>query len=161
MGDPLSVSASIVALVSAGVAVAKGLHQLADGIGSAGSEIRTYASEIGSFSKLLDVIKEEIIARPQNVSSKAERLFEDIVDICGKVLDPINVLQASLNPLLVHFKDSPKRRQQIGLRIQWYFSTKDKLLFFRGALRNQHRLLDTTLAALTYLAASKESREII
>jgi hypothetical protein len=48
MADPLSITASILAVVIAGFKAAKGLYQLADGIGSAGMEARIYAEEIQS-----------------------------------------------------------------------------------------------------------------
>jgi hypothetical protein len=161
MADPLSITASIITLATVGFQIAKGLHQLANTIGTAGQEVRLYATEIDSFSKVLEMLRQEITSRPHNLSSKAGRLFESLVDICGRALDPMNRLQTNLNSMLVRFKDSPNKIRQFGLKIQWYFSAKDELLFYRDALRGQHRMLDTTLATLTYLALKDQGPKAV
>ena len=155
MADPLSISASIITLVGTGFAVAKGLYQVASGIGSAGQEVRVYADEIDSFAKLLAKIQEELVHRPQIASRRAQGLLEDILAVCERVLDPMNNIQDILNPLLTRFKDSQSKLRQFGLRIQWMFATKEKLLFYRGALKGQHRLLDTTLGAMILMAVGQ------
>ena len=155
MSDPLSVTAAIVAVVTVGFQVAKGLHQLADGIGSVGMEARIYAEEIDSFSKLLQRIKEQVLQQPEQFSSFEMNLLQDIIDVCKRVLHPINRIQEKLNPLLTKFRSSQSWLRAFGLRAQWMFSAKDKLLFYRGALRGQHRLLDTTLE-LMILKATKD-----
>jgi hypothetical protein len=99
MADPLSITASILAVVGAEFKVAKGLHQLADGIGSAGVEVRVYTEEIDSFAKLLQRVREQIKQRPGQVSSFEENLLRDIIDVCDRVMRPINGLQEKLNPL--------------------------------------------------------------
>ena len=148
MADPLSITASILAVVVAGFKAAKGLYQLADGIGSAGMEARIYAEEINSFSKLLQRTREQITQRSEQISSFEETLLREIINICDRVIRPINGIQESLNPILVRFRSSPSKLRSFGLRVQWMFCSKDKLLFYRGALRGQHRLLDTTLALM-------------
>jgi hypothetical protein len=155
MSDPLSLTAAILAVVTAGFQVAKGLHQLADGIGSVGMEARIYAEEIDSFSKLLQRIKEQVLQQPEQFSSFEMNLLQDIVDVCKRVLHPINRIQQKLNPLLIKFRSSQSWLRAFGLRVQWIFSAKEKLLFYRGALRGQHRLLDTTLE-LMILKATKD-----
>jgi hypothetical protein len=145
MADPLSISASIIAVVGAGFKVAKGLHQLADEIGSASVEVRVYGEEIDSFAKLVQRIREQITQRAGQVSSFEENLLRDIIDVCGRVMRPINGLQEKLNPLLERFRDSPSKLRSFRLRVQWISKSKEKILFYRGALRGQHRLLDTTL----------------
>jgi hypothetical protein len=56
MADPLSLSATVIGIATTGFAVALGLYQIADGIGSAGREVRLYADEVGGFSKMLKMV---------------------------------------------------------------------------------------------------------
>ncbi|ORY12214.1 hypothetical protein BCR34DRAFT_600778 [Clohesyomyces aquaticus] len=145
MSDPLSVTASLLTLVGSGFQAAKSLYNLANSIGSAGLEVRTYADEIDALSKLLQRIRSEILSKPKNAPLYAQNLLQDIVDVCKRALDPILGIQKALEPLLERYRDSPRKLKQFGLRVQWVFMSKDKLQFYRGALRAQHRLLDTTL----------------
>jgi hypothetical protein len=69
----------------------------------------------------------------------------DVMDICDRVLLPLNRLQGTLQPLLVRFRQGSGELRQFGLRVQWCFSRKDKLLCYREALKAQHRVLDTIL----------------
>jgi hypothetical protein len=144
MSDPISISGTAVRVISLGLTVAKGLYLIADGIGSAGREVRMYADEIDSFSKLLNRVTIELeksSALPHDLQS----LLNDVIGICDRVLTPLDSLQRTLKPLLTGFRDSPGKLHQFGLRIQRTFVTKDKLLFYREALQGQHRVLDTTL----------------
>jgi cell division protein ZapA (FtsZ GTPase activity inhibitor) len=144
MADPLSITASIVGIVSLGFQVAKGLYQLADGIGSAEEEVRVYAGEINEISKLLNHIRVTILATP-NVPFDSRSLINDVIDICDKVLQPFHRLQTTLLSFLTRFKQSPKKLKQFALRIKWVFCDKRKLLFYLDALRSQHRILNTAL----------------
>ncbi|KAF2183328.1 hypothetical protein K469DRAFT_710852 [Zopfia rhizophila CBS 207.26] len=155
MSDPLSVTACILTLATTGFVVAKGLYQLANGIGSAGEEVRAYAEEIDSFSKLLQRIKAELQEGSNGASQYEQNLLLDIVGVCERVLGPLHRIQKILNPLLERFRDSPRKLRQFRLRVQWTFSSRAKLLFYRKALKGQHRLLDTMLE-LVILQATKD-----
>ena len=150
MADPLGV----IGIAATGFAVAQGLYQIADGIGSAGQEVRIYADEVDAFSKLLKMVRAELL-RPSGVSLDEQSLVKDVMDICDRVLQPLNRLQSTLKPLLVRFRNSSGKLRQFGLRVQWFFSSKDKLLFYREALKAQHRILDTTLE-LMILQANRD-----
>lgn len=154
MSDPLSIATAVIGIAATGFTVAQGLYQIADGIGSAGKEVRIYADEIDAFSKLLKAVRAELL-RPPPVSFDEQSLVNDVLDICDRVLLPLNRLQNTLKPLLVRFNNSSGKLRQFGLRVQWFFSSKDKLLFYREALRAQHRILDTTLE-LMILQANKD-----
>jgi len=149
MSDPLSIAAGIAGVATAGFQVAQGLYQIADGIGSAGLEVRIYAKEITSFSKVLQLIQTKIL-RPVGVTLDELGLVKDITDICEEVLAPLTRIQETLKPLLDRYKDSKKKIDQIGKRIHWYFSQKQKLLFYREALRGHQQNLDSVLAAINY-----------
>lgn len=126
--DPLSITASIVGLVTLGFQVVKGLYQIADAIGSAGEEVRLYAGEINRFSKLLNLIRAQILATP-DIAFDSRSLIKDVIDICHKVLQPFHRLQNTLDAFLARFKQSPKKLKQFGFRVRWVFSDKRKLLF--------------------------------
>ncbi|KAL2811777.1 nucleoside phosphorylase domain-containing protein [Aspergillus granulosus] len=156
MADPLSITASIVGIVTLGFQVAKGLYQFADGIGSAGEEVRLYAGEVNEFSKLLNYIRTQILDSP-DLPFNSQSLIRDVIDVCDKVLQPFHRLQNTLNSFFTQFKQSPKKLKQFGLRVKWVFSSKKKLLFYLEALRSQHRILNTALD-LANLQTTKDRR---
>jgi hypothetical protein len=156
MSDPLNIAAGVFGIAATGFAVAQGLYQIADGIGSAGQEVRAHAGEIDAFSKLLKRVRAELL-RPSNTCFEEQSLVKDIVDICERVLLPLNLLQATLKPLLIQFSRSSKKLRQLGLRIHWLFKSKNKLLFYRSILKEQHRVLDTTLELMILQASRDES----
>lgn len=149
MPDPVSIVTGIAGVVNTGFKAAQGLYQIADGIGSAGLEVRIYAKEITSFSKVLQLIKEKVV-RPAGVTEDELVLVKEITDICEEVLAPLVRIQETLKPLLDRYKDSKKKFEQFGKRVHWYFSQKQKLLFYREALRGHRQNLDTVLAAMNY-----------
>ena len=129
--------------------IAKALYQISDRIGSSRREVRVYANEIDSFSKLLNQVKTEL-DKPTSVSADLQSLIKDVVDICNRALTPLDKLQNTLTPLLVHFHDSPRKFRQFGSRLRWVFTSKSKLLFYHDALRSQHGILNTTLKLMIY-----------
>lgn len=131
-------------IISLGLTIAQGLFRIAEGIGSAGREVRGYAQEISTFAKLLKYIKAELDSST-NVSINIQSLINDVVDICNRVLTPFDRLHKLLSPLLDQFCTCPNKLRQLGLRLQWMFKTKAKLLFYRETLKEQHRILDTIL----------------
>jgi hypothetical protein len=60
MADPLSVTASVIAVVTAGVAISKGLYQIAETMGSAGTDVRWYANDIRLLTTVLDGISDQL-----------------------------------------------------------------------------------------------------
>lgn len=106
MADPLSIIASVLTVVGAGIAIAKGLHQIADGIGATGEEVRSFAMETSLLTRVLDGIHEQLSKKSEESWSRAEHLVVDILDMCKSVLKPINEVQLALNPLLSRFKHS-------------------------------------------------------
>jgi predicted nuclease with TOPRIM domain len=150
MADALGVAASIVAVATAGFQVAQALYQIAEGIGGAGREVRVYAKEVAVFSKVLNNIRNAIL-RP-DVKSAELSLVKDITDICEDVLEPLNRIRKTLESLLERYRDSKRKLEQLKQRIHWYFSKRNKLLFYREALRGHQQNLDTVLAAMNFNA---------
>jgi hypothetical protein len=144
MSDLFGSANGTMGIISLGLTIAHGLFQIADAIGSAGLEVRSYAEEINTFAKLLKHIKTELDSST-DVSVDIRSLVNDVVDICDSVLKPFDGLQKTLKPLLDHVSSRPNMFKQLGVRLQWVFRKKEKLLFYRKALKEQHRILDTIL----------------
>ncbi|KAK0733014.1 hypothetical protein B0T26DRAFT_745110 [Lasiosphaeria miniovina] len=160
MADPLSIAASIAGVAAAGFAAAKGLYEIADGIGSAGVEVRVYGDEVASFSKFLYHVRSELV-RSEGVSSEAQSLLGDTVHLYDRILHPFKGMLGTLQPLLARFRGRESKLRQFGLRLQWVFRTKDKLVFYRSALNAQHRLLQTLLDLIILQATRDKSAENI
>ena len=160
MSDPLSIAAGVIGIAATGFAVARSLYRIADGIGTAGDEVRIYADEIDAFSKLLRKVREELL-RYDQIPHSTGSLLEDVVHICERVLAVLNALRTTLDPLLVKFAQSPGKLLHFGLRLQWIFSQKAKLLFYRDALRGQHRVLDSLLDIMILQSTRDRSPQYI
>ncbi|KAL4875734.1 nucleoside phosphorylase domain-containing protein [Aspergillus karnatakaensis] len=145
MAEAIGITASVIAIVTLGFQVAKGLYNVADQIGAAGAEVRMYAGEISDFAKLLNHIRTDILTL-SNVPFNARTLIEDVTSVCDKVLQPFKRLQSTLDAFATRFKHAPGKLRNLGVRVKWAFSRKKELLFYLGALRSQHRVLDTALA---------------
>ena len=157
MSDPLSIAASIAGVATAGFAVAKGLYRIADGIGSSGVEVRIYGDEIAAFSKVLSQLRTEFQSprSPQEATKETQDLLEDTVYACDKILQPIKAILLTLSPVLERLEGNKSKLSRFGLRVQWIFSYKEKLLFYRSALNAQQRLLQTLLDLLLLQAAKQ------
>jgi hypothetical protein len=153
--DPLT----ILQVIGHGLAISAGLYEIANGIGSSAREVRAFADEVDSFSRLLGCVKAELDRVEVDVTIDLRSLVNDVVSICGRVLQPLLKLQDNLKPLLAKFRDSPGKLRQVGLRLRWAFTTRSRLLFYRDALHGQHRILDTALALLTLQTAKDRSPE--
>jgi hypothetical protein len=103
------------------------ISTLADGIGSAGKEVRIYADEMYSFSNLLQRVKESLLQAKRTQSGDVfiyeKSLFLDVLGVCTRVLEPITRIQQRLTPLLGRFSEGIKLKN-FALRIQWMFITK-------------------------------------
>lgn len=160
MTDPLSVTASVAAVITIGVSIAKGLYQIADTMGSAGREVRVYASDIQLMSSVLEGISDQLHKKARQSWSKAERVIEDILAVCNEILEPMNEIQATLLPLLQRYKDSNKKLRQVGARVWWFFKYKEKMLAYRQSLQNLNITLNTQLAAMKLNAATSTTINI-
>jgi hypothetical protein len=152
MADKLSIAASAAAVVVGGMNVTKGLYNIANASGTAGTEVRAYATETASFSTALSLIRDKML-RPTEVTIEEMALVMDLTDICNQILTPLSHIQEFLESLLVRRQDSPEKLRQICSRISWYFSKKRELLFYREAMRGHQQNLDALLAAMTYESA--------
>ncbi|KAJ6440248.1 Complex 1 LYR protein [Purpureocillium lavendulum] len=160
MADPFGIVSGSAGIISLGFTIAQGLLQIADAIGSAGREVRIYAEEINAFSKLLKYVRTELQSST-DIALDLQSLVNDVMDVCDRVLHPLNVLQSTLKPLLTKFQVSPRKFRQLALRLQWTFTYKEKLTFYREVLRSQRGILDTTLEVILLQATRDRSRPSI
>ncbi|KAM6511253.1 hypothetical protein FALCPG4_016255 [Fusarium falciforme] len=91
MPDPFSIASGAAGIISLGFTTPQGLFQVADAIGSAGQEVRVYAEEMNAFSKLLNRVKGEL-PNSTDVSIDLQSLVKDVIDVCGRVLTPLDRL---------------------------------------------------------------------
>ena len=112
---------------------AKGLVQIADGIGSAGEEVRICASDTAFFSQTLENLA-DALNMPTAASRATQSMTEDLIDLCERILHPFQRLIERFTPLLEKYRESEHQLRQIGLRIQWYFRHKSKVTFYQQAL---------------------------
>lgn len=148
MAEPLSIAASVIAVVTLAGTVSKSLHDIASSIGSAAIEIRQYADEIESFSRLLQNIRRELGKRGRKRKGQTKELVESLVDICQKVLEPFNSMQRLLKPYIKRFRHSKSTLDQFFQRMQWWFHSKGKFLFYYESLKAYRALLAPTISIL-------------
>lgn len=157
--EPLSVSASIIAITTISVQVAKGLYKLADGIGTAGREVRVSADRVSSFSNLLMSLNKEI-SKPTKISPLEQVMVLDIVDVCSGLMQPLLTLQQALGPLLIRYRDSAEKLRQFGLRVQFYFSCKAKLLQYLDLVEKHMAIINITLGVMNLQESRDKSHAI-
>ena len=135
MSDPLSISAALLGIAATGFAIAKGLYRLADAIGSTGEEIRIYAYEIKGFSRLVDIIKIELL--DASITSLYDTfIFEDIVVVCNGILEPFNRLRSLLTTIISRVRPSPFNFSKFRIKVQWIFAKKREVLFIVTRLKS-------------------------
>lgn len=133
MADAIGLAASVLQLVQVAWTVTRGLYELADEVGSAGESIRIFTSEFDFFIHTLDHLGHAL--ETSILTRRAENAISDIVDITSvQIMVPFRQLLDKLKPLLLAWRDSPNRMRQLGRRLQWAFSYKNKILLYRGAL---------------------------
>lgn len=148
MTDKLSIAETTTGVVVKGMDVAQGFYKIADAIGATGNDIRVFATEISSLSKVLSLTREKML-RPKGGAIEELSLFMDLSDICDQILTPLKCTQETLGSLLSQ-QSIPKKANQAGIWISGYFLEKPKLLFYREAVKGQQQNLDALLAAMTY-----------
>jgi len=152
MAYQVSIAENIAKVVGAGFELTQQLYKIADRVGASGSEVRSYAKEINAFSKVLLLIKTQT-SLSHSISALKLNLVKEITDLCHEILAPLTQVQQTLNRFIKLYGRERKNIEQISQRIQWYFSERQKLLFFREALRSQQQNLNMLLAAMSYDAS--------
>jgi len=134
MAEGIGLAASVIAVSQTAWAVAKGLYDLADEVGSAGEAVRIFANDFALFVENLKELGALLDSSP-SVPRQTQSVTEDLLEVAtDQIVQPFQRLLEDLQPLLVTWRDSPNRMKQLGLRLRWAFSYKAKVLFFHGAL---------------------------
>ena len=134
MAEAVGLAASILALAQAGWSVAKGLHDLADEVGSAGEAVRIFANDFSLFMETVETLGSLFDSLPP-ASRRIQSTTEELLDVAmEQIVTPFQAMLANLEPLLVRWSNSPSRMIQLGKRLQWAFSYKNKVLFYHSAL---------------------------
>lgn len=143
----LNVVAGVGGVAAAGMHIAKGLIELAEGIGSTGEEVRLCASDTALFSQMVENLA-DALKLPTAASRPAQSATEDLVDVCEMILEPFQRFIARLTPLLDKYRENERRLRRIGLRVQWYFRHKSKITFYQQALQQIKPTLTCLLASM-------------
>ncbi|KAE9990883.1 hypothetical protein Vi05172_g7671 [Venturia inaequalis] len=157
--DPLSISAGVIAITTVSIKVAKGLYKLADGIGTAGQEVRVSADRVSNFSTLLMSLNHEI-SKPTKISPVEQVMVLDIVGVCSGLMQPLRNLQQALVPLLIRYRDSAEKLRQFGLRVKFYFSCKAKLLQYLDLVEKHMATINITLGVMNLKESRNKSHAI-
>ncbi|KAI0896512.1 hypothetical protein F4806DRAFT_429509 [Annulohypoxylon nitens] len=135
-------------LLSLGIQVTTALYAVADGIGSAGEEVRNVARDVDSATQIMRTIQSVLDKQPQ-INDEINAIINRIMDICHQIFRIYDVLQKSLVPLMERFRDSERKLEQFGLRLKWYFRSKEKVTSCRNSLQQQIAMLTPILTLLS------------
>ena len=134
MAEAVALAASALGLAQTGRNVAKGLFDLAGEDGTAGEAVGIFANDFQLFVETIKTVGTFLKTLPA-VSRRAQSTTEELLEVAlEQVVEPFQLLLSGLEPLLVRWKDSPSRMRQLGVRLQWAFSCKKKVLFYHAAL---------------------------
>lgn len=159
MADPLSITASVFGVSAAGFKVAQGFYHIADSIGSAGEEVRLFASDTDIFAHMLYSLSQTLEMSSTQLSPRLLITTEDAVKLCEQILQPFERIIARLKPLLQKFKDSQSKTKQVSLRIQWVFKHKAKISFYQRMLNSLKSTLMCLLSSMNLGISSNVSSQ--
>ncbi len=153
----LDVAASVVGVAAAGMQIAKGLIELAEGMGNTGEEVRLCASDTALFSQMVGNLA-DAVKMPTAASRPIQSTTDDLVNVCEMILEPFQRFIARLKPLLDKYREMEQQSRQIGLRVQWYFRHKSKITFYQQALQQIKPTLTCLLASMNLQEARVSAR---
>ncbi|KAL9110200.1 MAG: hypothetical protein Q9227_005261 [Pyrenula ochraceoflavens] len=149
MAEAVGLAASVLTLAQIGWVVAKGLYNLADEVGSAGEAVRVFANDFRLFVETIKTLGDLFEGSPP-ASMRIHSTTEELLDVATEqVVKPFQTMLAQLEPLLLKWRDSPRRMIQLGLRLQWAFRYKRKVLFYHSALNALKGNASLLLQAMT------------
>lgn len=141
-------ASAIAGLFSLGIQVTTALYAVADGIGSAGEEVRSVARDVDSATQIMKTIQ-GVLDKQSQINDEINGIVKRIMDICHQIFKIYDVLQKSLVPLMERFRDSERKLEQFGLRLKWYFRSKEKVSRCRHSLQQQIAMLTPVLTLLS------------
>ncbi|KAI0885753.1 uncharacterized protein GGS22DRAFT_161909 [Annulohypoxylon maeteangense] len=141
-------ASTIAGLLSFGIQVTTALYSVANGIGAAGEEVRYVAKDVDSATQIMKTIQSVLDKQPR-FNDEISGVVKRIMGICDEIFRIYDVLQKSLVPLLERFRDSERKLEQFGLRLKWYFRSKEKVIGCRRSLQQQIAMLTPILTLLS------------
>ncbi|KAI1091000.1 hypothetical protein F5B19DRAFT_291467 [Rostrohypoxylon terebratum] len=141
-------ASAIAGLFSLGIQITTALYAVADGIGSAGEEVRSVARDVDTAMQVMKTIQGVLDKQP-HINDEISGIIKRIMDICHQIFKIYDVLQKSLVPLMGRYQDSERKLEQFGLRLEWYFRSKDKITSCRQSLQQQIAMLTPILTLLS------------
>ncbi|KAI1459177.1 hypothetical protein F4805DRAFT_88410 [Annulohypoxylon moriforme] len=142
-------ASAIAGLFSLGIQVTTALYTVANGIGAAGEEVRDVARDVDSATQIMKTIQ-NVLDRQPHVNDDIRGVVKRIMGICDEIFKIYHVLQKSLIPLLERFQNSERKLEQFGLRLKWYFRSKEKVTGCRHSLQQQIAMLTPILMLLNF-----------
>ena len=133
------------------------LYSIAAAIGTAGVEVRTFASNASSLAQVLTSLSNALETK-EPVSPGAKTIADDLITLCQTILDDSNKLLKKLRPL-VELTDNAQKR--FILRIIWIFE-KSKFATHVQSLETLKGTLSLLIGTVNYsqVVALNRSRDI-
>lgn len=133
------------------------LFSIAAAIGTAGVEVRAFASNASSLAQVLTNLSDALVTK-EPVSPKAKTIADDLITLCQTILDDSNKLIKKLRPL-VELTGSAQKR--FILRIRWVFE-KSKFATHVQSLEALKSTLSLLIGTVNYSegVASNRPRDI-
>ncbi|OBT78313.1 hypothetical protein VF21_03040 [Pseudogymnoascus sp. 05NY08] len=133
------------------------LYSIAAAIGTAGVEVRAFASNASSLAQVLTNLSDALVTK-EPVSPKAKIIADGLITLCQTILDDSNKLIKKLRPL-VELTGSAQKR--FILRIRWVFE-KSKFATHVQSLEALKSTLSLLIGTVNYSegVASNRPRDI-
>ncbi|KFZ08175.1 hypothetical protein V501_06080 [Pseudogymnoascus sp. VKM F-4519 (FW-2642)] len=133
------------------------LFSIAAAIGTAGVEVRAFASNASSLAQVLTNLSDALVTK-EPVSPKAKTIADGLITLCQTILDDSNKLIKKLRPL-VELTGSAQKR--VILRIRWVFE-KSKFATHVQSLEALKSTLSLLIGTVNYSdgVASNRPRDI-
>lgn len=133
------------------------LYRIADAIGTAGAEVRTFASNANALAQVLNTLSNAFMAR-EPVLPQAKTIADGLIALCQTILDDSNNLLKKLRPL-VELTGSAQKR--FILRVIWIFE-KSKFATHVQSLESLKSTLALLVGTVNYSegVASNKPRDI-
>lgn len=157
MADVISVVGGIAGLITIGIQTAQTLFGVADGIGSAGREVRDLAQQVFTLTEVLNGLRVKI-EQQKSTGDLMVAAIRGAIKPCTQFLKAFSKMLEPLEPLLDRYRHSRGKLEQVGLRVQWYIRTRSKVKASREMLDRHLNCLNLALATMSIQDTSVSSQ---
>jgi hypothetical protein len=127
MSDPLSVTASVLAVVGAAYSVTKRLCSLIDGLQNAPNAITEMKADISALERVLQALETSLKEKPADLAPIFERVgIEKTISVCGDITEDFT---RTIEKYTKHFNVLFSKRDRLAVTFR-----KSKLEGFRTRL---------------------------